>query len=725
MTAGARQVRRRGGWAAGLALAAALILAPPPAAAQSLPASLPASLIADRVAIDARGRLVAEGGVEIWQRSTRLTAARVVYDQAAGTLDITGPLTLSDGPDRIVLADAAQLSDDLREGLMASARIVLHQQLQIAAAAIERRDGRITRADAVVASSCEVCAARPTPLWEIRAARVTHDQQDRRLQFEQAQFRLGGVPLAWLPHLSLPDGSVDRARGFLFPDVRVSSDLGVQLSVPYFLPFGARRDLTLTPTASTEGMTGLGWRWRAALPAGGYEVGGQVSRDRVRPGELRGYAYLRALFALGGGFVLSADAIGVSDREYLETYGLTDESRLRSHLTVERYRRDEAIRGRAVLFRSLRPADDNDRLPNRLVQGEWDRRFGRLPMGGEATLGLRLHAHARTSGLDGNDGRDVARVAVFARWQRREVLAGGLLGTIALQARLDRVRIRDDSAFPDPIGRAAAEAMVELRWPLARVDARGGQQLLEPVVQMIAARQRGGPFANDDHLMPELDAGNLFAPIRYAGLDAPDDGSRINAGLRWSRHDPAGWTVETLAGRIWRRGPGPGFAPGHIEPLGAGRSDWLLAGRLARADGAAVALRLLIDDAATVSRGEFSLAYAPARGTGVQSRHLYVPANPAESRTSPLNEWSLDITHRFESGWRGTLGWDYDLGTGEWGAARTGLAFRNECLEVDVSLSRRFATSTNLTPSTRFGLRFQLLGLTGRSLGPAGRSCRA
>jgi LPS-assembly protein len=267
--------------------------------------------------------------------------------------------------------------------------------------------------------------------------------------------------------------------------------------------------------------------------------------------------------------------------------------------------------------------------------------------------------------------------------------------------------------------------MIELRWPLARVDAQGGQQLLEPVVQLIGARRSLAALPNDDHLMPELDGGNLFAPIRYSGLDAPDDGRRINAGLRWMRHDPAGWSVETLVGRIWRQDSGPGFAPGHIEPLGAERSDWLVAGRLATADGLGLGLRVLFDEARTVSRSELSLTWAPASGTGLVSRYLYVPANLAEARLASLNEWSVDLSHRFESGWHGSVGWDYDMGTGEWGAARTGLAFRNECLAFDLSLSRRFATSTNLTASTRFGLRVELLGLTGRTLGPAGRSCRA
>lgn len=684
-----------------------------------------ATLLADRVAVDAQGRLVAAGSVEVWQGPVRLQATQVIYDPTQGRLWVEGPMILSEGPDRIVVADQADLSADLRDGLMQGARLILHQQLQLSARTIQRQDGRLTQFDAVIASSCQVCATDPTPLWEIRAARVTHDQDTRRLRFDDAQFRLRGVPLAQFPHLTLPDGSVDRARGFLFPELRVSSDLGPRLVVPYFIPLGADRDLTLTPTASAEGMVGLGLRWRQAWTSGGIEAGGQVSRDRLIPGQLRGYAYVRALFALGGGFRLSVDAIAVSDRTYLETYSLTDDSRLTSHLTVERVRRDDWLRARALRFESLRPADDNRRLPTRLAQADWERRWAGGPFGGQVTLAARLHAHQRPSTLPGDDGRDVGRAMVRLRWNRQDVLAGGLVLGVAVQGRADHVRVSDDPAFPNPVTATALEGVVDLRWPLARVDAGGGQQILEPIVQVIGARVRRPALPNDDHLMPELDAGSLFAPFRHTGLDAPDDGTRVNAGLRWARHAPTGWTAEVLVGRVWRRADLAGFAPAHRQPLGVRRSDWLLAGRLSHSDGMAFGLRVLMNDAHVVSRGEASLTWDTGGASALRSRYLYVAANTAEARANPLNEWSVDITRRFASGWSGSLGWDYDLGTREWGAARTGLVFRNECMAFDLSLSRRFATSTNLDASTRFGVTVQLLGLTGRSLGPEGRACRA
>lgn len=695
--------------AACLAVALALF-SPSPAPAQEV-----ASLMADSVVLDRAGRLVASGSVEVWHGSVRLTARQVVYDRRSGQLSVTGPITLSDGPDRVLLADEAELSRDLREGLIRGARLVLDQQLQVAAAEVERRDGRHAQMNAVVASSCRVCAENPTPLWEIRSDQVTHDEEARTLHFRRAQFRIGGVPLLYVPHLRIPAPGNDRAAGMLAPRFQFSSDFGLGASLPYFMPLGASRDLTLAPILASRGMAGLSFRYRHAFASGGLALSGQITRDRLMPGSLRGYGHVQGHFALAREFRLDFDLLVPSDRSYLEVYDISSDSRLHGHATLERIRRDQAIRARMLGFYSLRREDANRQLPNLAMQAEWEERIGlqALPIGGELRLRFAGHAHHRQSSIDGDAGRDLARLNAEARWQNQSVLAGGLVLSGGVQGRVDHVRIGDDSRFPDPVTRYAIEGMADLRLPLAAVDSRGGRHLLEPITQLVVSRRNAAALPNDDHRMPELDGGNLFALTRYSGHDAPDDGTRLNAGLRWVRHAPEGWSIEALGGRIWRRGALDGFEPGHVQPLGETRSDWLIAGRLENAQGLAFDMRLLIDDNQRLSRGETNLHWQRS-GTRFRTGYLYLPASAAEDRAEDLSEWSLDMGRSLGNGWTGRLGWEYDIARQSVSAARTGLEFRNECLSVDVSLSRRFATSTNIAPSTRFGLQVELLGIGSR-----------
>ena len=193
-----------------LALIAALL----PLAALAQAAAPPvATLVADSVEVETGNQLVAEGRVEVLYDGVRLQATRITYDQPADRLIITGPITLRDGEDTVVLADMAELDADLQNGVLRSARMVLDQQLQLAATQLARVSGRYTELSNTVASSCEVCAENPIPTWEIRARRVVHDQQERQLYFENAQFRVLGLPIAFFPYLRLPDPTLTRTSG--------------------------------------------------------------------------------------------------------------------------------------------------------------------------------------------------------------------------------------------------------------------------------------------------------------------------------------------------------------------------------------------------------------------------------------------------------------------------------------------------------------------------------
>ena len=86
--------------------------------------------------------LTARGNVEAYQGTTRLRASAISYDEKTGALVITGPITIEDGEDVVIVADQAELSRDLQNGLLTGARMVLNQQLQLAAVEMNRVGGR-------------------------------------------------------------------------------------------------------------------------------------------------------------------------------------------------------------------------------------------------------------------------------------------------------------------------------------------------------------------------------------------------------------------------------------------------------------------------------------------------------------------------------------------------------------------------------------------------------
>jgi LPS-assembly protein len=187
-------------------LMALLVLLPGWAQAQTAIAPDRTTLVADSVAVQSDQVLVAKGHVEVFFKTQHLTASQITYDKKANRLTITGPIRIEDGASTVILADQADLSADLTEGLLTSARIVLDQKLQLAASAVLKSDGgRYTTMRNVVASSCTICKGSTTPLWEIRAHEVVHDKENQQIWFSQATLRFFNVPVLYVPILRVPD----------------------------------------------------------------------------------------------------------------------------------------------------------------------------------------------------------------------------------------------------------------------------------------------------------------------------------------------------------------------------------------------------------------------------------------------------------------------------------------------------------------------------------------
>ncbi|OHC54731.1 MAG: organic solvent tolerance protein [Rhodobacterales bacterium RIFCSPHIGHO2_02_FULL_62_130] len=704
------------------ALLTALCLLGQPAGAQDR-----ATLIADSVSVQGTSVLLAEGHIEIFFKGQRLTASKILYDQATGQLQISGPILLTDGKDTVILADQAELSADLTEGLMISARLVLNEQLQLAAAELQRVDGRYSALNRVVASSCKVCAGSTTPLWEIRAKRVVHDQQERQLYFDHAQLRVAGLPVFYVPRLRMPDPTLTRATGFMLPVFRTTSTLGTGLKLPYFITLGKHRDLLLTPYLSTKNGRTVELRYRQAFATGNLTLTGAVSRDDIRPGDMRAYLAAEGLFTLPHDFRLSFKGILVSDPGYLLDYGYSEADRLDSRIEVTRVQRDQYISGRVIGLHSLRDTDINEALPGLISDFTHESRFDLL--GGQGGLTFQTHSHNRASDspVDGNgdgiaDGRDVARASVRADWDRSWVLSNGMvLGALA-EAGADLYGIRQDTALnTGTYGRGHGTAAVELRWPLVKTGTGGVAHILEPVAQIAASVGSDGFATAEDSALVEFDEGNLFALNRFPGWDETEQGLRANLGVNYLRVDPAGWTLGVTVGRVVRADTGGDFSL--ASGLDGLASDWLATTQLDLAGGVKLSNRFLLDDGLAISKAEVKLAVT-AEKYGIAAGYVHVAADTAENRPLPTAELTLDGSLQLAPAWTARAASRYDFEAERMAKAGLGLTFKNECLLVDLSLSRRFTSSTSVTPTTDFGLSVELLGFgAGSEAGPS-RQCR-
>ena len=687
-----------------------------------------ATLIADALQIQDNSTLIARGHVEIFYQGQKLTAQSVTYDQTNDRLLIEGPIVLSDGKGMVILASQAEMSADFTQGVLTSARLVLQQQLQLAAAEIQRVNGRYTAMQRVVASSCKVCADSATPLWEIRARRVVHDQTERQLYFDHAQFRLGGVPIAYIPRLRMPDPTLKRASGFLLPSLKNNSNFGTGLMLPYFIKMGDSRDLTVTPFFTTKGSRTVNLRYRQAFATGSIDISGGVSRDDLLPGETRGYVLGTGDFALPRGFTLDLRIEAVSDPAYILDYDYPTVDRLESRAEVSRTRRNEYISGRMIAFHSIRDGEDNATLPSRMADLTYHRRFTLGGWGGEGGFELQAHGHERTSNdalNDSNsdgiaDGRDMQRVSLRADWRKNFLLDNGMEAAVLGEAAADFYMIGQDAIYKGSKTRSHAAVGAELRWPWVKSQANGVSQVIEPVMQIVLASRTGSSIPNEDSALVEFDEANLFDLSRFPGADAVENGTRANLGVSYLRLDPNGWTLGVTVGRVLRTEDLGQFSDG--SGLSGVNSDWMASWQLDMA-GFELANRLLFDDNFNMTKAELQAAYTGDRFT-VATGYVHTEADAAENRLTPISEMTLATSYQFTDNWTGRVASRYDFEAERAAKAGVGVTFRNECLLVDLSLSRRFTSSTSVKPTTDFGLSVELLGFGGSSAPGPARQCR-
>lgn len=664
----------------------------------------PAALLADSVTFDG-AELVASGNVEVLYDDTRLTASRITYARDTGALTIEGPLRLSQsGGDAVLLADSAELDSQLREGILSSARLVLARKYQLAAARITREEGRYTRLSKAVTSACEVCADNPVPLWEIRADEVVHDSVERQIYFQGAQFRLGGVPLLYLPRLRIPDPTLERSTGFLPPEFVSSSTLGFGVELPYFITLGESRDLTLSPLITTDSAT-LKYRYRQETARGSITTSGAITSDTL-DSSLRGYAFFDGEWDLGNDLTFAAHLKATSDIAYLVDYDIYGRDRLPSELSLTRYSTGEALDVRLIGIRTLREAEVaiSDTLPFLFGELHYDRDIDSSSIPGQLSFGLSASGHLRKSDAD-VDGMDVFRLGAELDWSHGTVLGGGFTLDAAAHSAIDLYAIRQNSNYDSTVARTSQAAAVRLSYPMVRTtSARDGgtaTELLEPFVQLGWAGSSGGNVPNSDSRLVEFDEGNLLSLSRFPGADRTGSGgASATLGLRYTRSTNSGSYGITM-GRVLYETAATDYT--EASGLSGKRSDWLVGGYLEFDTGVELHTRGLFDSNLSVTKWETRLDLL--RPTySLAATHAYVIEDTDEDRDDPINEIALSGSVDLSPNWTASAAFRHDMASEVTNEASLGVTYQNECMRIGFEISRRFSDTSALDPSTEYAL---------------------
>ncbi len=685
----------------------AFLLVPAIAWSQASPA--PSLILADRITFsEVDGLLVADGNVQIVYDGISLSAASLTYDSVNGTINATGPIILTDSDGTRIFADTAALSPDLVDGLIRGARILLANRFQFASAEVRRTEGRYTTLFKTVGSSCNVCFDRPVPIWQIRAERVIHDRVEKTLYFSDAKIEFFGLTVLRLPYLRMPDPTVARASGLLNPEFLSGDLFGYGVKLPYYLVLGEQSDATITPFLASRGTVILEGEYRRMFRNGSFNIDGALAlRDGITNEDLRGYLRTDAQISLGQQFILDIETISVSDEAFLRQFGYSDQDRLTSSAIVSRYRTIDYTELGVVVFQSLRDDEVYGTIPVILPEFAFRRHVPTDRIGGQLSVG------ANAVGLVRSDGRDVYRLGLSADWQGSRIFANGFVAEAFARADLNVYRVFDDAAFDQEsvLSFVSPTVGAKLGWPMVRQSA-AALEVFEPIVQVIYTGQGPGndTVPNEDSQQIEFDETNLFSFNRYPGLDRAEAGLRINVGANYSLARSDGWNIAVFAGQVFRINNDSPFSEG--SGLGTQVSDLLGALIVELPPDFRMINRVLFDDALDFKRAESQVLFR-TESYDFEASYLHLDADANAGAPDTRDEISLGGNWQFRPNWQVSANARYNLTEDIPIDARGSLAFGNECIRVELSVSRSYTTSDNVPPATNYGLTLNLAGFGG------------
>ena len=738
----------------------------PPAVTEGVPGQR-LLLEADQLVYDFdRQTVTAIGNVQLYYGAYVLDAGRVAYDQKSGRLVASGGVRMLEPNGHVLTAERLDITDDFRDGFVASLNVITPERGRFSAETAERRSGDLTIFNRGSYTACEPCLEHPErpPLWRIKAARIVHDRVERTVYYESPRLEFFGIPVAYAPIFFHPDPTVRRKTGFLVPSVLRGDAIGLGVTTPFFWNLAPNYDVTFSPTFLTRQGLLAQTQWRHRLMNGSYSirVAGIFQRDRDAFTEdgvsLSGDRVFRGSGRTTGNFSLSEDwAFGwelhaTTDRTFNRDYKIPGATAISLPSTVYLSGASETnhfdLRG--YHFRVQRedtveelPDDGDPTTPDRYVHDDQDEQalvhpvldhnyiFDRPFLGGEVRLDSNLTSVTRRSsdlrhppapfgtyfaGVAGTFTRATSR----ASWRRRMIAPGGQLITPFAYLQADSNWIASD----DPVAGLSSNTVlargmpavgVEYEWPfLATLGST--VHTFGPKLQLIArpSEAHPGDLPNEDSQSLIFDDTTLFLWDKFSGYDRQEGGVRANAGLVYQGLLPNGATIDALVGQSFQLAGLNSFALQDHALTGVGSgletdvSD--VVARLTVNTGlgiAATGRARFDDDDLAVNSAELS-AIGTYRGSTASFGYAYYRTSPAAGIFRRREEVNAAASIEFVDNWSVLGSLVYDLNNNSSVSRSLGLAYSDDCFELSAVYSETTDPYSDLVSDRQIFFRLNL-----------------
>ena len=673
---------------------------------------IPADLAADSMTYDRElGIITATGNVQIVYGDRILIADKVTYNQKTDIVQAIGNASLTDSKGEVLLGERFDITGDLKDGVIYNIGLVLADRSRVAGTGARRSNGIKTEVRNAVYSPCNLCKDDPSaaPMWQLKAIRVIHNAEEKRIEYRDAWLEVFGVPVAYTPYLSHPDPTVKRRSGLLPPSFSNSSELGFRFEIPYFWAIDDYQDATITPLITVDGGSGFIGEYNKNFQNGRISANGSFVIDDPDRGK-RGYINLESEYHINKTWRAGLDIETASDDTYSRRYGFDTESVLVSRGYLEGFRGNNYQIVNAYAFDDLRSESESINSPIVLPTYDFNYVGNRDQMGGVTSFDFNAMNLVRES-----ENVSTRRISLRPRWDRPFRGNFGELYNASVSLAADgyhssNVGQGDGSEFTGFSGRLLPRAALSWRLPLVRPGTLFNNTL-EPIIKVVAAPNVGESslIPNEDSPEIEFDETNLFSDNLFDGLDRIEGGSRVSYGLNWIVTGKNDGSAGFFLGQAYRPRKDSNFGP--ETGLDTNFSDIVGRANFKPNQFVDVTYRTqLSSDDLDVQRNEFTGSFGQ---TALQASASYIfigqrPGSEFEGReelnTSLSSQFNENMSARFSS--------LYDVEDSDLRSLGLQVVYENECVKLTSQLTRSFFEDRDLRPEDRitFTIALKTLG---------------
>ncbi len=675
-------------------------------------------------------RVVASGAVQINYNGYQMVARQVVYDQNTGRVTAAGNIELVEPTGNRIYADSLDVTDNFSDGFLRSLRIETNDNTRLAAETAERVDGTQMILHKGVYTACLPCAENPSrpPIWQVKAERVIQDGKKHTVRLEKARFELFGHSLVTLPFIEVPDNTVKRKSGFLFPEFRSGENVGFGISVPYYIAIAPDRDATITATGFTKQGVLLEGEIRQRFEKGeaNLRIAGisQMDTEAFSPNTSDAEKDVRGLIASKGDFKINPrwtfgwDVMFQTDNNFARTYaieGLNSSTNTNTvYLTGVGERNFFDMRG---YYFDVQDADISNTAEEKqatvLPVIDYSYYAPELVAGGQlsGTLNFtslsRFSEEAADTDGDGDDDLyrglkgNMNRLSGELEWERTFDGPGGLQITPLLAARGDAYGLAMDDpsdysgyTSDDAPTRFMVTAGVEMRYPWL-VTMGNSTHIIEPIAQIYARNdeQLAGELPNEDSQSLVFDASNLFSRNKFSGFDRVEGGTRANVGLRYTGSLDNGIGLRAVMGQSYHLAGLNSYSTDDLLAVGSDSgletdvSDFVASAGIELPMGLSLSTGVRLDEKTLeLRRTDVNATYANDRLTASLT-YTDVDARPEYSFDEDNQTITASSTIKLDQSWSVFGSVNYDIDSTAFNRRSVGISYADECTTFSVFYS--------------------------------------